>query len=1359
MNEKRPECVFVAWDSSLAEVRQLLEAAVDQVFEGSRLIHLGLERPVGELGARLKDALQRADRGIAFIDRPNVNVTWELGWLLGAPGVSTTAVTAGERSPWVRETLLQAMLVEERVATLEVLTDLNRNSKHWRPSSGPPERGEHTGVLLPATPHGDAVAGALQRRFPEWRILQAPPAIDDIGPALAGLCRLAWVLLPISPGSEPPHGVGNAVAGIVAGAAASWDLPLRVFRFEGAPEPLDLSPYGLANSASATQGELENALAIWSQCSDTAQVDNKLARVILNAEGVYDRVGTNQFVGREWLFEELKSFIGRHQSGYFVLEAPAGLGKTAWVAAAARRYNWPVHFIELAPGAGGDQAARASLAAQLLQRRAVRVDPSLVDECIGAERGRIDVFERVLRAAARAADEPVVILVDGLDETLDPGSGNPLDLPAHLPEGVFVVVSRRPGGSLVGGGRKVVRTLQAGDPRNVEDMRRFLTHAARDSQIAARLREPGDGNSIPEDAFVNTLIDRCAGVWVYLQYVLQEVRSGERRPLRLEALPKGLDDYYAELIERWRRLAPERWSDTHLVLLATATTVREAIPLGQLCRLAGGIPEPKARRLLDGPWRAVFSCTGPGRHYRPYHQSFSDLFLGRWNAQGASREALRDELHQARIEAHRRIANAYLDAWGGLDHGLPALEDHAALDDGYGLRNVPWHLVALSAIDDVHALITLCDQAGNRWLRVHRDTGLISAWFAMCRAWARGFLDPRVEEREPLGQIMNMLVRGSQLLESEVGRAVVATHAVVLSALERDRLAAALEPDALVASVRSGERTTEEALAEAREVPDFHSMGTLVARIATLEQGKARADLEDEAIEIARRQVDLRRRLRTLASIHPDLTGPRSDRAAASLVHYADLVHLWRLAHWIEVAGDLESKGASLVEIYLRRLEHETPGIPHLRSVLPCSSPNQRARLLDAFERTLNRLDTPPDMGAVFLHRAWALLTPAERERLRPLLPDDWKPPSADSEPAEGPAAFLAGSIDFSRKAAACGLAAALAPAQRRALFDQLNAQLIDPELGTVDEDRVAAMGALLRVMAPEGRALGAALIERVRRETGLAYGAGATVLVTFAPDSGAATTEALRLLLGHDVDLFGVVCDWFIEHLHALDANSGDEVTQVVAQYAGNDRTRLAWLVREHLVPAKRTELMGQLNGSLRDLLLLCDQGPTESLFDRILTAEDLSSDDALIALAAFHEVATDSGLQRRAAHRAASIATDLGADPLAVAAMATIARDSASEVRRARWELCWRIALDDVRRPGLAWIDGLLQSSVYEGHDRPAYLALMSVLAERDMETALHALANLGRLIGRVGGRSVQEAWVDALKLDAATSDPGKG
>src|SRR5579863_9282922 len=162
-------------------------------------------------------------------------------------------------------------------------------------------------------------------------------------------------------------------------------------------------------------------------------------------------------------------------------------------------------------------------------------------------------FESLLSVAAdqaRERHEPIILVADGLDEAEEPDGGLPFGLPLLLPEDVFVIGTYRTGRAprRPDAPTKVI-PISRYDPRNRRDIEEFLAAEAGEVVLAARLTEAGTDPA----AFTTALADRCGGVWVYLRYVLDELRIGLRHPDEVSALPAGLDSYYADQVRSWQQ--------------------------------------------------------------------------------------------------------------------------------------------------------------------------------------------------------------------------------------------------------------------------------------------------------------------------------------------------------------------------------------------------------------------------------------------------------------------------------------------------------------------------------------------------------------------------------------------------------------------------------------------------------------------------------------------------------------------------------------------------------------------------------------------------------------------------------------
>ncbi|HYI08166.1 MAG TPA: DUF4062 domain-containing protein [Thermoanaerobaculia bacterium] len=465
-----------------------------------------------------------------------------------------------------------------------------------------------------------------------------------------------------------------------------------------------------------------------------------LANAHLSPEPVYERLDLARFTGREWLRKEVDDFLAGADRGYFILEADAGLGKTAFLAHLAKERRWIQHFVELARGQDGVRYGLQSLAAQIV----FRWKPDMAGAPL--EVSRPDFLERLLFAAAASRDrsspgQQIVIVVDGLDESAAFSDHNVMGLPRVLPSGVYLVVSKRPVHvtlEIETPRWRPVR-LESAAPSNLDDVREFLETVARGERVASLLAE----SAIAPADFVSAFIERSQGVWIYLHYVLEELERGERRPLDLEALPWGLWAYYAKY---WQaRRASSDWDTVQLPLLAALAAAQEEVSASLLCAFAG-IPEtPRVARLLE-EWRPFLAgSTGGERRYRCYHASFREFLEGRADSSRltVSEQLLADELVSATAAAHNRIADRALETWGGLDAGLEGLQDRARrdLDGGYALRHVVAHLESAGRLADLSRLLLAKWKRGegeeNAWYAVHEKTQDLTGYLSdVYQVWA-----------------------------------------------------------------------------------------------------------------------------------------------------------------------------------------------------------------------------------------------------------------------------------------------------------------------------------------------------------------------------------------------------------------------------------------------------------------------------------------------------------------------------------------------------------------------------------------------------------------------------------------------
>ena len=153
---------------------------------------------------------------------------------------------------------------------------------------------------------------------------------------------------------------------------------------------------------------------------------------------------TRSFVGRDFVFEAIDQAIADPEfpSGYIIIQGEPGIGKTALIGQLVKQRDY-VHHFNIGPAgirSAGDFLA--NVCAQLIVRYGLDhlVLPPKATEDSGF------LMQMLAEAAEKAEGEPVVVLVDALDEaesTALPPDENRLLLPPALPPGVYFVVTTR----------------------------------------------------------------------------------------------------------------------------------------------------------------------------------------------------------------------------------------------------------------------------------------------------------------------------------------------------------------------------------------------------------------------------------------------------------------------------------------------------------------------------------------------------------------------------------------------------------------------------------------------------------------------------------------------------------------------------------------------------------------------------------------------------------------------------------------------------------------------------------------------------------------------------------------------------
>lgn len=568
---------------------------------------------------------------------------------------------------------------------------------------------------------------------------------------------------------------------------------------------------------------------------------------------VFEAVNVDGFTGRQWLVCELDAFMAANNCGYLLVEADAGMGKTAFAAWLVRTRGYLFHFSRLT-GGSSTRAALQNLSAQVIKRCRL-ADGGFVPEWTLVPAN----FQSLLGRAAARLDrgDALVLVVDGLDEADPVAEGLPFGLPTLLPPRVYVVATYRTGSTP----RHVEpsKTVRIGqdDAGNVSDIRAYLSAAASSEPLNGRLSAAGMSSA----AFTALLAERSEGVWVYLRYVLAELRDGTRSPGSVTDLPAGLGAYYAEQLGRWRRDAD--WASGLLPLLVTLGVAGEPLTAATLAELAGGLDLAAVRRWCSKVLRPLLSPTtaGDDRLFEVYHASLRELLRGEV-PEGTEGEPLENalELRQATRTAHSRVADRYLELFSGLDDGLSALADDPGLgraDGGYPLRHLARHLRAAGRGDDL-----------SRLLRAEQPTGdgcVVNVWYAAQDA------------ADSLGLYLDDLRHAAELVAETTDRALARSEAapslgqeitcalMAASVISRTK---SIPPKVVARAVETGLWSPARGLDHARRMPEPRDrIEGLLAIEPYLPGADERADVLGEALASARDIPDARSRVPALTMV------------------------------------------------------------------------------------------------------------------------------------------------------------------------------------------------------------------------------------------------------------------------------------------------------------------------------------------------------------------------------------------------------------------------------------------------------------------------------------------------------------
>lgn len=378
---------------------------------------------------------------------------------------------------------------------------------------------------------------------------------------------------------------------------------------------------------------LKNGAVLSVQQEDWVDFSDLIARV------------TPRLVGREFVFEKVDNFIKNTPCGYFHLIADAGLGKTAIAAKLTKCYKAPACFIRASENRTQPERILNILSTQLIARY------TLPHEFLPVDAGKTsDYFcGRLKEAASNPENIPVVVVIDAIDEAdvLDP-TRNCLYLPEHLPKDVYVILTYRPGDYLLTTEPRMrveKQIITWDDPLQQKDIELHLRRQVERPEIRQVLENATPAVTVEQ--FITKLQEASQGNFMYLEYVLESIISGEAgfTPLNLNKLPQGLKSYYAQF---WAGMEAVRdkegwdnWRDLYRPVIELLAVALEPVSAEWFADHAGRQPDEIRDRALQR-WQRFLNKEQQNEreNWRIIHNSFANFLTKKVATEIQSRQRI-----------------------------------------------------------------------------------------------------------------------------------------------------------------------------------------------------------------------------------------------------------------------------------------------------------------------------------------------------------------------------------------------------------------------------------------------------------------------------------------------------------------------------------------------------------------------------------------------------------------------------------------------------------------------------------------------------------------------------------------------
>ncbi|MDJ0735473.1 MAG: hypothetical protein QNJ47_15675 [Nostocaceae cyanobacterium] len=250
---------------------------------------------------------------------------------------------------------------------------------------------------------------------------------------------------------------------------------------------------------------------------------------------------TQLFCGRQFVFDAIQEFINNNPNGYFTIIGDAGMGKSAIAAKYVLDNPEAICFFNIrAEGMNRPELFLNKIRQQLMNRYHLQdVEDSGLSTLL------MKVTDKL------SADERLVIVIDALDEVDQEASGNLLYLPTNLPDGVYLILTRRPYNqnekrlNFSPSTATQELDLREKEQESNRDVKEYIREFLNDGEYKQGLSKWIEKQShISSNDFVESIAVKSENNFMYLRCVLPAIADGFYNDKPLDELPVGLQGYY-----------------------------------------------------------------------------------------------------------------------------------------------------------------------------------------------------------------------------------------------------------------------------------------------------------------------------------------------------------------------------------------------------------------------------------------------------------------------------------------------------------------------------------------------------------------------------------------------------------------------------------------------------------------------------------------------------------------------------------------------------------------------------------------------------------------------------------------------